>query len=190
MIRVPAPLAGHTVLYGGSFDPPHLGHQMACLMLVQGLGADAVWVLPTYQHPFGKRPAAFEDRLAMCQSMAAPLSPQVQVHATERELGGAGRTYDLVMHLKQQHPEVAFALAIGADIVEQTPRWHRWAELSAAVRVIVVGRAGYAAAADTPALPALASHALRAAAAAGESLVGQVPLAVAQYVAAKGLYRT
>lgn len=183
-----APLAGHTVIYGGSFDPPHMGHQMGCLALLESLGADSVWLTPAFAHPFGKQLTAFEHRFAMCTLMAAPFGDRVHVSAAEKDLGGAGRTYDLVTALIAAHPKRRFALAVGADIVGEIGRWHRWPELAALVRVVVIGRSGYQAAAHTPDLPAIASRTLRTMLAAQQDVTGQMPVSVTAYIRAHGLY--
>lgn len=182
------PLAGHTVIYGGSFDPPHMSHQMGCLALLESLGADAVWLVPAFAHPFGKQLLPFEHREAMCRLVAAPFGGRVEVSCAERELGGQGRTYDLVTSLQAAHPKRSFALAIGADIIGETARWHRWEELSAMLRVVVLGRTGYTAASDTPALPQIASSALRDRLRQGRPVTGEMPCSVLAYIEAHGLY--
>jgi len=183
-------LAGHTVIYGGSFNPPHLGHQMGCLYLLEGLGAEVVWLMPVFAHPFGKAVESFGHRAAMCRLLASPFGERVVVSEIERELGGQSRTYDTLVHLCAAHPARRFALAIGADNLDELPRWHRFAELEALLPIVVVGRSGYAnaglAAID---LPAVASRELRARVARGESLLGLVPETVADYVAKNRLFR-
>lgn len=182
-------LSGFTVIYGGSFDPPHLSHQMTCLYLLEGLEADAVWIVPSHTHPFGKQLSAFDIRLRMCRWLAEPFGERAQVLTVERDLGGAGRTYDTLVHLKAQYPARQFALAIGADIVADTPKWHRWDDITRLARVVVVGRAGYAHPGTQLELPALASRLLRERARAGDSLVGLVPARVAHFIAQENLYR-
>lgn len=185
-----APLAHATVIYGGSFDPPHMGHQMACLALLESLGAEQVWLVPAFVHPFGKPMTDFGHRRAMCEAMAAPFGERVCVSCAEQDLGGQGRTYDLVMALKAAHPERRFALAVGADIIGESHRWYRWDALEAMVQLVVIGRSGYAAAASqTPDLPAIASHLLRERLARGAAVTGELPLRVLDYIQQHGLYR-
>ena len=184
-------LVGHTVVYGGSFNPPHMAHQMACLYLLEGLGAHAVWLVPAHVHPFGKRLADFEHRLAMCRLLAAPFAERVVVSDVERALGGAGRTYDTLVHLIAAHPQGRFALAVGADILGEAHSWYRWDDIERLVPLAVIGRAGYRgrgrAVLD---LPRVSSSDIRRRVARGESLDGLVPCSVAEYVAAHGLYRS
>lgn len=182
-------LADRTVLYGGSFDPPHLGHQMACLYLLEGLGADKIWLLPSDHHPFGKAMTPFAQRRRLCAAMAAALGPRVEICDVESRLGGAGHTYDTLCHLQAAEPQRRFALAIGADIVAELPRWYRWEAICARVPVAIIGRSGYPGPADGVQLPNLASSVLRQRRSAGQSLAGLVPVAVAVEIEAMQLYR-
>jgi len=182
-------LAGQTALYGGSFNPPHLAHQMACLYLLEGLGATSVWLLPTYVHPFGKELAPFEDRLAMCRLLADPFGERVRVSDIERRDGTTGYTYDTVCALRQRHPERLWTLAIGADILAETHRWHRWDDLVALVPVVVLGRQGTAAPTETLALPQVSSRDIRRRLRDGDPIDGLVPERVRAYLEARGLYR-
>jgi nicotinate-nucleotide adenylyltransferase len=168
------------VLYGGSFDPPHLGHQMACLYWLEGCGAEQIWLIPSATHPFGKPLSAFPRRQAMCQAMAEVFGGRVQVQSIEAELGGAGRTFDTVAALQQAHPGRQFALGLGTDLRAEVGGWHRWEELQARLPVSWVGR-GSAADPQVPfGLPNISSRGLRARLAAGKSIVGLVPVGVGQ----------
>jgi nicotinate-nucleotide adenylyltransferase len=183
-------LAGYTVLYGGSFNPPHIGHQMACLYFLEALAAGAVWLIPSRRHPFGKPLAPWEDRVELCELLARPFGERAVVSRVEGEAGLSGRTIDTVEHLAREHPTRQFALAIGTDILAETAAWHRWADIEAIARVVVVGRAGYGPAdGEIVELPAVSSSEIRERVARGESIDGLVPAAVADYIAEHGLYR-
>ncbi len=185
-----APLlpADTVVLYGGSFDPPHMGHQMACLYLLEGCGAQAVWLLPVATHPFAKRLSPFALRLAMCEALAQPFGGRVRVLATEAELGGAGHTFDLVCALQAAHPQQAFALALGTDLAAEVKSWHRWEALRRRLPICWLGRAGYPGPQALLMLPEVSSSAIRARCAAGEPLGGWVPVAVAAQIRENALY--
>ena len=182
-------LSGQTVVYGGSFNPPHMGHQMACLYLIEALGADAVWMLPAWVHPFGKALEAFEHRLQMCRLLAEPFGERVRISEVEREVDSGGRTFDTLRHLIAGEPTRRFALAVGTDILEETHAWHRWDDIQKMVEIVVIGRQGF----ETPpgglALPEVSSSEIRALLARGEPIRGMVPASVADYVAAHQLYR-
>ncbi len=183
-------LDSYTVVYGGSFDPPHLGHQLACVYLLEALGAAAVWVIPAYIHAFDKPLTSFEDRLAMCERMAAFLRDRVEVNPIEREIDSGGKTLILMRELQRRHPERKLALAVGADIVAERTRWYRWEEIESSLPVVVVGRAGYdETAAPAIDLPEVSSTEIRERARLGKPLTGWVPTHVVEYIEAKGLYR-
>lgn len=196
-----APLAGVTALYGGSFDPPHVGHQMACLYLLEALGAEAVWLVPTGSHAFGKPLRPFAHRLAMVQALAAPLGPRAHACAVEGELAGTSTTYGTLEHLAHQHPGRRWAVVVGADLVGQLGRWDRATELFDRAGLVVLGRGGVPPlgpeiyfprrpwlAEPGPPLPEVSSSALRARLARGEDVTGWMPHAVLAYALHHRLY--
>ncbi|MBI3178762.1 MAG: adenylyltransferase/cytidyltransferase family protein, partial [Deltaproteobacteria bacterium] len=129
------PLTGYTVVYGGSFNPPHMGHQMACLYVLEALAAESVWLVPSRVHPFGKPLAPVEARVEMCRRMARAFGERVKVSLIEAQGEVSGRTYDTLDRLRRDHPQRRFALAIGADLVAETAQWYRWRDIEAMVRV-------------------------------------------------------
>jgi nicotinate-nucleotide adenylyltransferase len=179
-------------IFGGSFNPPHLAHQMAALFVLETAPVDELWIVPAFQHPFGKMLAPFADRLAMCERAAAALGPRVQVVAIERELGAESHTLRTVRRLQQDFPAHAFSLVIGADLVPEVPSWHRGAELQQTVPFLIVGRAGFAVEgpANRVALPRISSTEVRAAVVAGRAVEGLVPNSVLDYIYGHGLYKT
>src|SRR5204862_8276407 len=76
-------------LFGGSFNPPHIAHQLAALYVLETAPVDELWFVPAYEHAFGKPLAAFDDRLAMCKLTAAALGARARVSDVERAIGGA-----------------------------------------------------------------------------------------------------
>jgi len=176
-------------IFGGSFNPPHLAHQMAALYVLETAEVDELWMVPAFQHPFGKALAPFAHRLAMCELAAAALGPRVKVSVVERELGVESRTLRTVRKLQQDFPENAFCLVIGADLVAELPTWQESAELRRSVPFIVVGRAGFEKDDGRLALPRVSSSEVRAALAAGRPVDGLVSRAVVDYISRHGLYQ-
>ena len=185
----PVNLSGTTALYGGSFNPPHMGHQMVCLYLLEALGAKEVWVIPTANHPLGKDLVSWEHRLAMCRLLVAPLGPRVRISEVEKDLEGQGRTYVTVSHLCSAHPDRTLALVVGADILGETQRWYRWKDLEAMVQVVVVGRTGFEDPRALPvAMPDISSRDIRGRLQEGRSITGLVPRSVKSYIQQHNLY--
>lgn len=177
------------MVYGGSFNPPHVGHQMTLLYLLHALDASRVMVVPSWTHPFGKDLASFDERVAMCELMAEPFGARVIVSRVEDELGGDGRTYDLLVHLRATMPHENFALSVGADILGETDRWYRWEDIVAMLPVVVLGRVGYPdPRALSVALPEVSSTKIRELRRAGASIRGLVPTSVARRIERRGLY--
>ncbi len=177
-------------ILGGSFNPPHVAHAMAAYWTLATQDVSEVWLLPSYRHPFGKALAPFEDRVRMCELAARPLRG-VAVCTAERELADdplVGKTVRTLEHLVEKHPDHAFALVIGADVLPETDKWYRWDRVRALARIIVVGREGWPPVPGAPSLPAISSTEIRARLARGEDVTGLVPRAVREYAESKGLY--
>jgi nicotinate-nucleotide adenylyltransferase len=176
-------------IFGGSFNPPHVAHQMAALYVLETAPVDELWLVPAVRHAFGKTLVPFSDRLAMCEAAAAALGPRVRVSAIERDLGEESRTLRTIRRLQQDHPGTSFSLVIGADLLAEVPSWLGGAELQRTVPFIVVGRAGFDAQVAPVALPAVSSRQVRAALAAGGDVRGLVPRAVLDYISTHNLYK-
>jgi nicotinate-nucleotide adenylyltransferase len=177
-------------LFGGSFDPPHVGHVLAMAWVLSTARVDRVLMVPCFVHPFDKRLGPFEHRLEMARLAAAPFGRHVEVSDVERRLGGESRTLLTVKALRAERPDDDLLLAIGADLLRERERWYGYPELASLVEFIVIGRLGHASEADAAvAIPDVSSTEVRARLQRGESVEGLVPAAVADYVAQHSLYR-
>ena len=175
-------------LFGGSFDPPHLGHVLAAVTARSRAGVDAVWVLPVARHPYGKQLAPWAQRWQLCHAAFAPLGPWISVRDAELA-NPSGYTFDLVTHLTATHPEHQWALIGGSDIASDLPNWHRGAELAKLVEVIAIARRGHGGDADPAAIPAISSREIRAALQAGQATEQVLPAAVLAEIRTHGWYR-
>lgn len=129
-------------VYGGSFDPPHVAHVLAVTAALSLYELDEVWVVPTFAHPFAKALSPYELRLELCELAMAPCA-RVRVLDVERTLGGESRTVRTLEHLGAEHPGVAFRLVIGADVLREKAKWHRFDRIEEIAPPIVLGRVGY-----------------------------------------------
>lgn len=192
-------------VFGGSFNPPHVAHLLAAVYALSTAPIDEVLVVPVYRHPFSKSLIDFEHRLAMCR-LALGWVPRVTVSAAERDLGGESLTLRLVEHLAAAHPGWSLRLLIGADVLADLPKWHRFDRIAELAPPLVLGRVGVVPPPDAgagigragaipmpsfPALPRVSSTEIRASVAAGalDEVRGRLPAAVLDYIAAHGLYR-
>jgi|SRR6478672_13458886 len=175
-------------LFGGSFNPPHVAHQMVALYVLETAPVDEVWLVPAYEHAFGKPLAPFAERLAMCELAAAALAPRVRVSPVEGDIGGRSLTLRTVQRLRELHPEHTFSLVIGSDLQGDVSNWYGADELVRSVPFIVVNRPGGQPTAGIT-MPDVSSTAVRAALAAGKAVDELVPRAVLDYILRKGLYK-
>jgi nicotinate-nucleotide adenylyltransferase len=175
-------------LFGGSFNPPHVAHQMVMLYVLETCAVDELWMIPTYRHPFAKELIDFEHRCRMCELAAAALGPRVHVSRIEGELArSVSRTLDTIEALGARHPDARFRLVVGADILQESHKWYRWDRIEVLAPPIVVGRAGL----DVRGveMPAVSSTEIRGRLARGEPVDDLVPGSVGRYIDAQGLYR-
>ncbi|MEO7327876.1 MAG: nicotinate (nicotinamide) nucleotide adenylyltransferase [Minicystis sp.] len=192
-------------VFGGSFNPPHVAHLLAAVYALSTAPIDEVLVVPVYRHPFSKSLLDFDHRLTMCR-LALAWVPRVTVSAVERELGGESLTLRLVEHLAEEHADWSLRLLIGADVLADLPKWHRFDRIAEVAPPLVLGRVGVVPPPDAglaigragaipmpsfPALPRVSSTEIRASVAAGqiEAVRDRLPAAVLAYILEHGLYR-
>jgi len=176
-------------IYGGSFDPPHIGHVLLASYVMGSVPIDRLLVIPTWKHALGKAACApFDDRLRMCELAMSDLR-HVEVSQIERELGGDSRTLNTVHALKSRLPEASFRLVLGADLIGELHLWHKFDEVAKLAPPIFAGRAGFASEKALPvALPDVSSTEIRSRIAGGQSVEGLVSHRVEAYIREHGLY--
>jgi nicotinate-nucleotide adenylyltransferase len=184
-------MASCAAVFGGSFNPPHVGHVLAVSYVLSVLPVDGVIVVPVYRHVFGKDLAPFDARLEMVR-LAMGWIPGVEISDVERDLGGESRTLYTIEALLKKVPGRRLRLVIGSDVLDDLPNWHRFDRIAELAPPIVLGRAGYERPeAPIALLPEVSSTAIRSAAAAGklDELAALVPLGVKRYLETHGLYQ-
>lgn len=154
-------------IFGGSFNPPHLGHTFVTSWALATCPVDEVWWVPAFSHAFGKDLAPFPLRAELCE-LAVRHFARVRVCRVEGEMKGESRTIDTLEELSRRFDEFEFSLLIGADLVPTLPRWKRAEDLQAFYPIYVVGR-GQMGATGTPiAIPDVSSSELRRALSSGD----------------------
>ena len=141
-VRIP----GHVErvgLFGGTFDPVHLGHLILAQTALEELRLDRIIFIPAAISPYkqGQPPAASpEDRLNMIRSAIADES---RFSVDDRELGRKGPSYtiDTVRSFLGDYPGVRFFYLIGADQLKELNGWHEIAELKNLIDFAVFERA-------------------------------------------------
>lgn len=128
------------LLFGGSFDPPHIGHMNLLQHGIAATAPGAVLVVPAGTPPHKaetRAPAAL--RLAMCECFR-PLFPHLEISDMELVRGGKSYTIDTVQQVKSQHPGAVVYLLVGGDMLVDFPKWHRWRQLLSQVVLVAAGR--------------------------------------------------
>lgn len=183
--------AREIALFGGSFNPPHLGHVFIVAHVLATEPIDQVWLLPCHEHAFGKELAPFALRARMLAAVARPFAGRARVDLIEQDLGGASRTVDTVRALQRRHPGRRFAWVGGADLLDELPRWKEPEALARLVRFILLPRRGVSSPdGERPLLlPDISSTGIRARAARRLPLVGWVPEGVRALIDHHQLYQ-
>lgn len=180
-------------LYGGAFDPPHIGHTAFCEALCQDNHFDQVWILPSFFHPFDKKLTDFQLRLGMCRIAFARISEKVVISREESFVPGKGYTLDLLKHLKDKFPEHKFTLTLGADNFQSRHRWKGFEEIENLVEVKFFGRKGNdeenaTLGLETP-FPEVSSSQLRKTLQSGEMPDQLLPPGIPAFISRNNLYR-
>lgn len=181
-----------TAIYGGSFDPPTLGHLMVVShLLLNAANVERVYIPPCFQQR-GKTLTDFEDRFIMCEKSFG-LLPRVKILRTEQELGGESLTVRLLRALKKQEPETKFRFIMGADLLDTAPKWEGWDEIQELAPPLLIGRAGISPRGPgdpTPISPVVSSTIVRDALADGNYREAgrYLTVAVCKYIQDRRLY--
>jgi nicotinate-nucleotide adenylyltransferase len=128
-------------IFGGTFDPPHLGHLILAAEARAQLGLERLlWVLtPDPPHKQSQSIAPLEHRLEMV-SLAIAGNPQFELSSVELSRAGPHYAMDTVHILAGQNPGVNLAYLMGGDSLRDLPAWHQPADFIAACHLIGVMR--------------------------------------------------
>jgi nicotinate-nucleotide adenylyltransferase len=194
-------------LFGGTFDPPHIGHLTLSKEMRAQLNLDRLfWILtPNPPHKQGQPVSALEDRLAMVELVLIGV-PGCELSRVELDRPGPHYALDTVRIIHEQNPAAQLVYLMGGDSLHDLPTWERPTELVAALHLIgVMRRPGDSI--DLPGLEKLlpgltakmrfvdapqldiASHEIRQRVADGRSFRQYLPPAVYDYILEHDLYR-
>lgn len=185
-------------IFGGTFDPPHIGHLLAASDACGVLALDRVMLVPTASQPLksGREVATGLQRLAMTRLLAAG-DPRLTPESMEVDRGGLSFTVDTLRALRDRWPAgtADLILLLGADAAAQFPQWKDPAAVQALAEVVVLTR-GEAPTGFVGALRRVAtrrvdvsSTEIRQRVRDGLPVRGFVTEPVAAYIAQQGLYR-
>lgn len=193
-------------IFGGTFDPPHIGHFLAATDAADLLSLDRVLFIPASVQPLksGATVTPATDRLEMTRRLVRG-EARFEADPIEVDRGGLSFTVDTLRALRErwkEDPELALFLLIGEDAARSLQKWREPGEVQRLAEVIVLARdeAGESPRGDAS-LPRdagrrvpsrrvdVSSTEVRQRVKEGKSIRGFVPDAVADYIASAGLYR-
>ncbi len=183
-------------VFGGAFDPPHLGHQRVGQEVLKQDLVDQVWYVPVYEHPWRNRLdklelAPYKDRLAMTELI---LPPQAQL----KEYQDVSYAYDSLNFFQEKHPNYHFSWIIGSEYLANFSDWQSANALLAEYAVYVYPRANYPLAPLLPGMKALkdlptveiSSSLVKCKLQKGEPIQELVGQSVWQYIKKRNLYQS
>ncbi len=130
-------------LFGGSFDPVHLGHLLVAQAAREELQLTRLFFIPAAQSPFKpeRAPTCSIERLWLLR-LALAGKPWCSLDDQEIRRGGISYTIDTVRDYAKRFPQAELFYLIGGDHVQKLPSWRDAAELAALAQFIVIPRPG------------------------------------------------
>ena len=130
-------------LYGGTFDPPHVGHLIVASQAFEALELDRLDFVPSAvpPHKRGRVGAPAEDRLEMVR-LAVAGDPRFGVEDVELRREGASYTVDTLRVLRERDPECELVFLVGVDQVREFHTWREPDEVARLARLAVLSRGG------------------------------------------------
>lgn len=186
-------------IFGGTFDPPHVGHLVAAIDARQALDLDVVLLVVAnapWQKVGSRQVSPASDRFAMVEAAVAD-APGLEVSDIEMVRGGLSYTADTLEAVAQLHPGAELFLVLGNDAAAGFATWERHEEVAARAQLVVVDRPGTPTPiddgfswtrVDIPELE-ISSTELRQRVADGRSIRYLTPEGVATCIGERGLYR-
>jgi nicotinate-nucleotide adenylyltransferase len=184
-------------VFGGSFDPIHIGHLIVVEAAADALALDVVHMIPARMQPFktGSLEAGPEHRVAMAR-LAIQDNPRLVLDLREIQREGPSYTVDSLRELRDEKPDDELCLLVGADAAREISQWHEAEQLRRLATVVVLSRPGVEPPKNeifdrfikVPAIGVSATD-VRDTLRRGGSVRYLVPPAVAAYIESRGLYR-
>lgn len=190
-------------IFGGAFDPPHIGHTELAAQARKELKLSELLIIPTAQPPLkGKCTVPFADRFEMARLAFGDIDG-CAVSDIEKKIGGKSFTINTVRALREIYPpKTDFYLLIGGDQLFTIEKWFRFEAILKECHICAVTRDGisytdmqeYANELGrvkvlNSDIPAVSSSEVREKLAKGEDVSGLIPDAVLGYINDRGLYR-
>jgi nicotinate-nucleotide adenylyltransferase len=122
--------AKEVLVFGGSFNPPHLGHREMAVKVLEANLVDEVWFMPVSLHSFGKEIVSSAHRLRMCELLLEDIvsaypefKTRLKVEALEVKNGGISYTASSMEELASIYSEKKFSFLLGSDNLKDFNQW-------------------------------------------------------------------
>ena len=136
--------SGSTIIgiFGGTFDPVHIGHLRTAIELRESLGLDKCTLLPCHKPTHRGQPGATTDqRIAMLREATAGVD-QLEVDSREALRDKPSYSVDTLSSFREELPDARLVFCMGMDAFDGFTRWHRWQEILNLAHLLVVSRPG------------------------------------------------
>jgi nicotinate-nucleotide adenylyltransferase len=127
------------VLFGGTFNPPHLGHEDIVGSVLTDFLPDFMLIVPSANHPYKTITIDFEHRFKMCELAFEKFGKKVCVSRMQLR-NNEGYYYNLVQLFKKEFPKNNFVHVIGEDCAINISKWHRGSDLVKEEKFLVFER--------------------------------------------------
>jgi nicotinate-nucleotide adenylyltransferase len=131
-------------LFGGTFDPPHVGHLVTAVNVRHALGLDAVMLMVAnvpWQKEGSRRITDAESRFAMVEAAVAEVDG-LEAGRLEIDHGGPSFTADTLAALAERYPGAELFTVVGDDAAAGLQTWERWEDVVKSSTMVVVDRPG------------------------------------------------
>ncbi len=131
-------------LFGGTFDPPHVGHLVTAVNVRHALDLDVVVLMVAnvpWQKDGSRQITPAEDRLAMVEAAVADVDG-LEAGRDEIDRGGPSYTADTLAVLADRCPGAEFFTVVGDDAAANITTWERYDEVAARSALVVIDRPG------------------------------------------------
>lgn len=129
-------------VFGGTFDPVHLGHLRPALEVAEALAVSELRMMPARIPPHRGDPgASADDRVAMLERALAG-QDRLVMDRRELERDGPSYTVDTLASLREEFPDRPLALVVGEDAFAGFSQWHRWQDIPGLAHLVVMTRPG------------------------------------------------
>ena len=121
---------GYTAIFGGTFNPPHIGHYQMLSALEESPDIEEIWLMPDRipPHKVCDFLACDKDRIEMCRLLSSDF-PKTRLCLAEFEREGKSYTYDTVTEFLKKYPQKDFTFVCGGDMLISFDKWYRYEEL-------------------------------------------------------------